>query len=71
MLVIGGKNSANTKRLFDICRERVKTYWISEISEMDAGWFGKSDTVGITAGASTPQSQIAEAIRALEGKLYK
>jgi len=58
MLVIGGKNSANTKRLFEICKEKIKTYWITDTKEIEKSWFNDYDTVGITAGASTPEEII-------------
>ncbi|MBN2018511.1 MAG: 4-hydroxy-3-methylbut-2-enyl diphosphate reductase [Candidatus Cloacimonetes bacterium] len=55
MIVIGGKNSANTTRLAEIARaEGCKTYHIETQEELKDEWFEDVETVGITAGASTP-----------------
>lgn len=65
MLVLGGKNSSNTEKLFEICREHcVETYKIENAKELDglAHLFKKNiKKVGITAGASTPAQVIKEA----------
>jgi len=71
MLVIGGRNSANTKRLYEICKEKITTHWITEKSEIQKEWFEKIGTVGITAGASTPKEQIESVVSALEKALPK
>ncbi len=61
MLVLGGKNSANTTQLADLCRDLdVITYHIETASEIREEWFGDAKTVGITAGASTPDWIIRE-----------
>lgn len=54
MVVIGGKNSGNTTRLYQICSAITKTYHIENVDEINKSWFDKAETVGITAGASTP-----------------
>jgi 4-hydroxy-3-methylbut-2-enyl diphosphate reductase len=54
MIVIGGKNSGNTTRLYQICSNITKTYHIEDVGEIEPAWFDKVETVGITAGASTP-----------------
>ena len=54
MIVIGGKNSGNTTRLYQICSNITKTYHIEDVEEIEPGWFDKVESVGITAGASTP-----------------
>ena len=54
MIVIGGKNSGNTTRLYQICSKITKTYHIENVDEIEPAWFEKVETVGITAGASTP-----------------
>lgn len=59
MLVIGGRNSGNTRRLFEICSAQCdRTHHIESEAEIDALWFADASSVGITAGASTPQEHI-------------
>jgi len=66
MMVIGGRNSGNTRRLFDICRESCpRSYLIEDPAEIDPSWFSEADLVGVAAGASTPESQIHEVVRTL------
>ena len=63
MVVIGGRISANTTRLAEISRELCPaTHHIEGADELLPEWFDGADVIGITAGASTPASQI-EAVR--------
>jgi 4-hydroxy-3-methylbut-2-enyl diphosphate reductase len=63
MLVVGGFNSANTTRLAQICMEiQPRTYHVETADQVDALWFNKVETVGITAGASTPRWVVDEVI---------
>jgi 4-hydroxy-3-methylbut-2-enyl diphosphate reductase len=55
MVVIGGKNSGNTTRLYQICSAITKTYHIENVDEIEKKWFDNVGKVGITAGASTPE----------------
>lgn len=67
MVVVGGKNSANTTRLAEICRdENTTTYHVETAEEIDPKWFSHSATVGVTAGASTPDWLLEEVVRKLE-----
>ena len=67
MIVIGGYNSANTNRLAEICRESdVSTHHIETADELQADWFTNIKKVGITAGASTPNWIIKEAVKRME-----
>ena len=54
MIVIGGKNSGNTTRLYQICSAITTTYHIENIDEIKRDWFNDIKNIGITAGASTP-----------------
>jgi len=54
MIVIGGKNSSNTKQLFYICEKNTETYHIEDEKELKNSWFNNKKICGITAGASTP-----------------
>jgi len=59
MLVIGSKTSANTKRLYEISKSLNKrSYWIQSSDNIDQAWFTDAQTVGVTAGASTPEETI-------------
>lgn len=66
MIVIGGYNSANTNRLTTLCRQYVPTYHIETAEEIDKSWFNGIETVGVTAGASTPEWIINEVIEKLK-----
>jgi 4-hydroxy-3-methylbut-2-en-1-yl diphosphate reductase len=61
MIILGGKNSANTKALNEISSEYTRTYWVEELSEIRETWFEDAKVVGLTAGASTPKKIIVEA----------
>ncbi|MGD8401103.1 MAG: 30S ribosomal protein S1, partial [Bacillota bacterium] len=59
MIVVGGKNSANTRHLAQICRSGgTLTYQVEDAAELQTGWFAGVSRIGVTAGASTPDAQI-------------
>ena len=61
MIVIGGRHSSNTQKLFEICKEECgNTYYIQTPVDLDSEMFQCSSYVGITAGASTPNKIIEE-----------
>lgn len=61
MIVIGGKSSSNTQKLYDICRRECKnTYYIQTLGDLDPDCVNSVRSVGITAGASTPNYIIEE-----------
>ncbi len=67
MVVIGGRRSANTRRLWELCLAAGKpAYWIETLEELDPGWFTPDQVVGVTAGASTPDWLIDQVIERLE-----
>ena len=70
VIVIGGRQSSNTNRLVEIAAEYTRCYHVEDFSELKSDWFNGVLRVGISAGASTPESaiqQVAEQIRTLVG----
>lgn len=71
MLVVGGKNSANTTQLANLCRSlAVSTYHIETAEEIKPEWFQDAKKIGITAGASTPDwiiKEVEKKIRTIGG----
>ncbi len=69
MIVVGGKNSSNTKKLADICRnEGVKTVQIEYPSELKDLSFEGIESIGLTTGTSTPQTVIDAVLNEIKGK---
>jgi len=67
MIVIGGKNSSNTKQLHSICLENcTDSYLIENKNELNAQWFQNKNLCGITAGASTPDWIIQEVVNEIQ-----
>ena len=61
MIVIGDKHSSNTQKLFEICSNAcADTYYIQTLDDLDMNQLRSVETVGITAGASTPKNIIEE-----------
>jgi (E)-4-hydroxy-3-methyl-but-2-enyl pyrophosphate reductase len=60
IVVIGGIRSANTKHLWEICRQSKPSYLVQGADDLDAEWFRNAKVVGVTAGASTPEYVIDE-----------
>lgn len=61
MIVVGGKNSSNTQKLYEICKQECSnTYYVQTLKDLSAKNFQTVCTVGITAGASTPKQIIEE-----------
>lgn len=61
MIVIGGKHSSNSQKLYEICKEiNPRTFFIQSRDDLDLSVIESIDSVGITAGASTPQKIIQE-----------
>lgn len=64
MIVIGGRNSSNTAKLYDICHKAcAATYYIGSIEDFDEVFDSSVHCVGITAGASTPKTIIQEVLK--------
>jgi len=58
LIVIGGKNSSNTKRLYEIGNKLIKTYQVENENEVKKDWFNGVKVVGIISGTSTPMETI-------------
>jgi 4-hydroxy-3-methylbut-2-enyl diphosphate reductase len=69
IVFVSGKKSSNGKVLFNVClKENPRTYFVSELTELDKSWFKKDDLVGICGATSTPRwlmEKIAEEIRTI------
>jgi 4-hydroxy-3-methylbut-2-en-1-yl diphosphate reductase len=67
IVVVGGHNSGNTTRLADICLAvNPRVHHVETADELEPSWFEGAQTVGVTAGASTPDEQMQGVIRAIE-----
>ncbi|NPA15937.1 MAG: 4-hydroxy-3-methylbut-2-enyl diphosphate reductase [Deferribacteres bacterium] len=75
LIVVGGKNSANTKRLVEIASDcGVKAYHIEVPDELDVSWFFDKKMIGITAGASTPDwiiDAVVDRVKKLTGGIVQ
>jgi len=68
MIVIGGKASANTRHLLEVCQaEGTSAYHIETEDELQREWFEGVERVGVTAGASTPDSAVETVVRRIQG----
>ena len=68
MIVVGGKNSANTSRLAKLCATKCKTYHIETVAELQDEWLDHVNKIGITAGASTPDWIIKEVYKQCQNR---
>lgn len=67
MIVVGGRESSNTRHLAEVCGEQgVETYHIERPEEIDPAWLQGKERVGVTAGASTPDFVIDAVVHHLE-----
>jgi 4-hydroxy-3-methylbut-2-enyl diphosphate reductase len=68
VLVVGSANSSNATRLVEVARRAgVRAERIDDASDIDLAWLEGARSVGLTAGASTPESLVTDAIAALAG----
>ena len=66
LLVVGSRNSSNSKRLVEVARRSgLRAYLLDDASEVEAGWFEGVGTVGVTAGASAPENLVRELVQSL------
>lgn len=71
ILVIGGRHSANTRHLWEICSRLKPSYLVHDVDDVDSAWLRGRDGIGVTAGASTPDYLVDEVearVRELAGR---
>lgn len=67
MIVLGGENSSNSKKLYEVCKENCdNVFFATSINDLDINYFNIFNKIGITAGASTPEEVIEEAVSSME-----
>jgi 4-hydroxy-3-methylbut-2-en-1-yl diphosphate reductase len=67
VVVVGGRNSANTRHLAEISHElQANTHHVETADEVDPGWFDGCEVVGVAAGASTPDWVIGEVVKKIQ-----
>ena len=66
MLVVGGRSSANTNRLAELCSKITQTYLVETAEEIQPAWLEDKDSTGITAGASTSEQTVNEVLKKLD-----
>jgi len=72
MLIVGGKHSANTNRLYEVCKKVLNNSHLIEAErEVRTVWFKDVRTVGITSGASTPDRGVQKVVRAVSSAYSK
>lgn len=72
MIVIGGKQSSNTRKLFEISKKECEnTYYIQTLGDLDLTQFKSFRSVGITAGASTPNNIIKEVFTSMSEESFE
>lgn len=68
MIVVGGYNSGNTRRLAKLCAEIIETKHIEIADELNREWFENKEIIGVTGGASTPDWIIREVIKSIKNE---
>jgi len=58
VLVVGGRNSANTKRLYELCATVTATHWVETAAEIEPSWLRGKESIGVTAGTSTDDDTV-------------
>lgn len=60
IVVVGGRRSANTRHLHELCERLKPSYLVHQLDDLEPSWFAGAEVVGLTAGASTPDVLIDE-----------
>ncbi len=71
MIVIGARHSSNTIKLFNVCRENCDTVLIDSVKELNPEFIYGAETIGVSAGASTPPATIKEVLEAMSEVVNK
>lgn len=71
MIVIGGKHSSNTQKLVSVAARNTRAVIVETASELKKQWFEGVQTVGVTAGASTPSSIIEEVLSSMSEEIFE
>ncbi|MFC1955529.1 4-hydroxy-3-methylbut-2-enyl diphosphate reductase [Chloroflexota bacterium] len=66
MLVVGGRSSANTNRLAELCSKITQTYLVETAEEIQTAWLKDKGCIGVTAGASTSEQTVNEVLKKLD-----
>jgi 4-hydroxy-3-methylbut-2-enyl diphosphate reductase len=68
VIVVGSANSSNSRRLVEVAeREGCDAHLVDDPAELDPAWIGHAATVGVTAGASAPETLVGQVVAVLEG----
>ncbi len=72
VIVVGGKTSSNTAKLYELCRRTCEnTVWVETADELPANLYGQNSKIAITAGASTPSAIIMEVYKKMTGENFE
>ena len=72
VVVVGGRNSANTARLAQLCRAiEPRTHHVESAAELRPEWFAGARRIGVTAGASTPDDEIEATVQSVAGVRWR
>ena len=69
MVIIGGRQSSNTQKLVTVAAKHTRAYSVETAAELQPEWFLGAETVGVTAGASTPSSIIEEVLSSMSEEI--
>jgi (E)-4-hydroxy-3-methyl-but-2-enyl pyrophosphate reductase len=67
MLIVGGRTSSNTKRLYQMCIDKgITSHFVETADEIDPSWFRRCSRVGLTTGTSTPDWVVEQVLERME-----